>query len=108
MSVFSVPVTIGVDEDRIAKEIENDVKNQVINKIHEDILNVICGKNAWGEIREKDYTPMREMVKKEIEKIVKGKEDTIIEMAAKELAEKMYKSKACKEAMKTVIEETTK
>lgn len=108
MSVFSVPVTIGVDEDRIAKEIENDVKNQVINKIYENITNVICGKNSWGEIKKGDYTPIREMVKKEVENVVRGKENIIIEMASKELAEKMYKSKACKEAMKSVIEETTK
>jgi hypothetical protein len=36
MSVFSVPVTIGVDEERIAKEIERNVEQQVIDKIAKD------------------------------------------------------------------------
>ena len=36
---------------------------------------------------------------------VSDKEDIIIEEAAKLLAEKMYRSKACKDAMKKVIEE---
>lgn len=37
MSVYSVPVTIGVDEKRIAEEIENDVEHQVVNSITKEV-----------------------------------------------------------------------
>jgi len=36
MSVFSVPVTIGVDEEKIAKEIESNVEAQVVRKIADE------------------------------------------------------------------------
>ena len=41
MSVYSVPVTIGVDEKRIAEEIQNDVEHQVINTITKEVKNKI-------------------------------------------------------------------
>ena len=37
MSVYSVPVIIGVDEKRIAEEIKNDVEHQVINSITKEV-----------------------------------------------------------------------
>lgn len=44
MSVFSVPVTIGVDEEKIAKEIESDVETRVINKIADEVKEIIYKK----------------------------------------------------------------
>lgn len=108
MSVFSVPVTIGVDEEKIAKEIENDVKSQVVEKIFEEIKKTIYATNYYGKIDEKDSTPLRKMVETKISEVVSDKQDLIIEKASEILAEKMYKSKACKEAIKNVIGESTK
>ena len=105
MSVFSVPVTIGVDEERIAKEIENDVKYQVIEKIFEEIKKTIYATNYYGKIDEKDITPLRKMVEAKVAEVISDKQDLIIEKASELLAEKMYKSKACKEAIKNVVEE---
>ena len=108
MSVFSVPVTIGVDEERIAKEIENSVESQVVEKIFEEVKKVIFVTTYRGRIDEDDSTPLRKMVERKVSEVISDKEDIIIEEAAKILAEKMYRSKACKDAMKKVIEETTK
>ena len=37
MSVFSVPVTIGVNEEEIAKEIRKNVEDKVVEKITKEI-----------------------------------------------------------------------
>ena len=41
MSVFSVPVTIGVNEEEIAKEIRKNVEDKVVEKITKEIKGVI-------------------------------------------------------------------
>ena len=46
MSVFSVPVTIGVDEEKITKEIESNVEAQVVNKITDEIKRQLDKTNA--------------------------------------------------------------
>ena len=37
MSVFSVPVTIGIDEEGIARELRENVESQVVNKILDEV-----------------------------------------------------------------------
>lgn len=37
MSVFSVPVTIGVNEEKIAKEISKNVEDRVVENITKEI-----------------------------------------------------------------------
>ena len=37
MSVFSVPVTIGVNEEEIAKEIRKNVEDRVVEKITKEM-----------------------------------------------------------------------
>lgn len=105
MSVFSVPVTIGVDEDRIAKEIEKDALRQVVEKITTEIEKNIYASGYYGKIDKNDSSPLRHMIERKVSEVISDKQDVIIEEAAKVLADKMYKSKACKEAMKKVIEE---
>lgn len=45
MSVFSVPVTIGVNEEEIAKEIRKNVEDRVVEKITKEIKGVIYKKS---------------------------------------------------------------
>lgn len=40
MGVFSVPVTIGVDEEKIAQSIEKNVESQVINRVLTEVKRV--------------------------------------------------------------------
>lgn len=48
MSVFSVPVTIGVNEEEIAKEIRKNVEDRVVEKITKEIKGVIYKKELYG------------------------------------------------------------
>lgn len=83
MSVFSVPVTIGVDEEKIVKEIENNVEAQVVNKITEEVKDIIYKKRSYYDRDEKE--PLREMVIEEVRNCIKLNEELIIQEAAKTL-----------------------
>lgn len=98
MSVYSVPVTIGVDEKRIAEEIENDVEHQVINSITKEVKNKMFSKSHYQE------DPLDTMIKNEFGKIVDSHKDQIIENASKMLCEKLSRTKAAKEAVQNVID----
>lgn len=106
MSVFNVPVVIGVDEQKIAQEIENEVKDQVTRNITEEVKKVIYAHNHYrGTIDEKDNGPLRNMVMSEVTEVIKNKESEIVDLAAKYLAEKMARTKVVKDATKAVVEE---
>lgn len=102
MSVFSVPVTIGINEEEIAKEIRKNVEDRVVKKITEEIKGVIYKKELYGS-RETDE-PLKRMVRMQIGEILEKNESMIAQEAAKALADKMIKTKAVKEAIKETIE----
>lgn len=102
MSVFSVPVTIGVDEEKIAKEIESNVEAQVVNKITDEIKEIIYTKRNYYN-GDKDE-PLRSMVIEEVRNCIKLNEKLIVKEAAKTLVEKMSRTKAYKEAVKEAAE----
>lgn len=105
MSVFSVPVTIGVDEERIAKEIERNAEQQVINKIVDELKEVMCGKDYYGRRDIHNHQPLEDMIKKEIVKMLEGKDELIINAAAEKLADKLSRTKAVREKAAAVAEE---
>lgn len=105
MSVFSVPVTIGVDEERIAKEIEKNVEDRVVAKITDEIKEVIYKKGYYGT---ESNEPLRSMINNQIRNVIQINEELIIQEAAKILADKMARSKACREATKEVVDKVNK
>ncbi len=102
MSVFSVPVTIGVDEEKIAKEIHENVEQQVTRVISEEVKKIIFTERNYynGDKNE----PLRTMVIDEVKNCIKLNENLIIKEAAKELTNKMARTKAYKKAVKEVTE----
>ena len=106
MSVFSVPVTIGVDEEKIAKEVQANVEEQVTNRIITETKKVMFKKRGYYSDKYDDPEPLREMVKEEVKNIVMKRQDEIVEMAATALAEKLARSKAVKEVAADVAKET--
>lgn len=98
MSVYSVPVTIGVDEKRIAEEIENDVEHQVINSITKEVKNKMFSKSHYQE------DPLDTMIKK-VKRIVENNKDYIVENTSKLLCEKLSRTKAVREAVQNVIDQ---
>ncbi len=108
MSVFSVPVTIGVNEEEIAKNIEKDVINQVTDRITEKVEKVIHATNYYGEVDRRDLSPLRFMVQNELRTVLAKHEDQIVKLAAEILADKLARTKAVKEAAASVVKETLK
>lgn len=100
MSVYSVPVTIGVDEKRIAEEIQNDVEQQVVKTITKEVKNKMFSKNNYYQ-----ENPIDTMIKNEIKRIVEDNKDYIIENASKLLCEKLSRTKAVREAVQNVIDQ---
>lgn len=102
MSVFSVPVTIGVDEEKIAKEIHKNVEQQVVRAIADEVKKIIFTERNYynGDKNE----PLRTMVIDEVRNCIKLNEELIIKEAAKELVNKMSRTKVYKEAVKEAAE----
>lgn len=99
MATFSVPVTIGVNEEEIARSIEKEVKERVISSIGEKVEEIIY-KESYGyysnNVKQKDDTPLRNMVERTIKDLLVEKEEMIINLAAEKLADKLSRQKAVK------------
>lgn len=108
MSVFSVPVTIGVDEERIAKEIESNVEAKVVQTIVDEVKGVMFERSSFYSDKLDSDEPLRNMVKREIGKILREKEDVIVAAAAEALADKLVRTKAVKEKAGLVAEKVAK
>lgn len=108
MSVFSVPVTIGVNEEAIAKEIKENVEHQVIEKINGEVKRQIFNhRYGWGKESE-DSEPLKNMIKDEIRNVLEDNHGLIIKLAATILAEKLARTKAVKEKAVSIVEAVLK
>lgn len=105
MGVFSIPVTIGIDEQRIAKEIETNVEKQVVDKITNEVKRVIYGRRYYNtrDFDENDLSPVVEMVREAIDGILEKHEQEIIDGAITKLADRLSRKKT----VKTRAEEIT-
>ncbi len=79
---------------------------QVVNKITEEVKDIIYKKRSYYDRDEKE--PLREMVIEEVINCIKLNEELIIQEAAKTLVEKMARTKAYKEAVKEAAEKIKK
>lgn len=79
---------------------------QVVNKITEEVKDIIYKKRSYYDRDEKE--PLREMVIEEVRNCIKLNEELIIQEAAKTLVEKMARTKAYKEAVKEAAEKIKK
>lgn len=104
MSVFSVPVTIGVDEDAIVREIKENVESQVVKQIANEVKKQMFGNRYRYENDYYDPEPLRNMIKGEIEKELHKHQDLIIKTAAEILADKLARTKAVKEKAALIAE----
>ena len=67
MSVFSVPVVIGVDEEAIAREVKENVESQVVAKILDEVKKQMFNKRySYTRDDYDDPEPLRNMIKYEI------------------------------------------
>lgn len=105
MGVYSVPVTIGVDEHRIAKEIEGNIESMVLEKITNEVKRTIYGRRYYNsrDFDENDLSPVVEMVREAIDGILEKHEQEIIDGAITKLADRLSRKKV----VKTRAEEIT-
>lgn len=92
---------ISVDDDKIAKSIEQNVERAVINHIVEKVNGQITRKYYYGDENE----PLKNMIKEQVNKIIMDKQDYILENAAKILADKLARSKAGKQLLEDLRKE---
>lgn len=104
MSVFSVPVTIGVDENAIVREIKENVESRVVAKIQDEVKKQMFEKRYRYGNDYDDPEPLRNMIKGEIEKELYRHQYLIIKTAAEILADKLARTKAVKEKAALIAE----
>lgn len=102
MGAYSIPVVIGIDEEKIASEVQKNVEDRVVEYISNQIKEVMFYKNRSYYNAEQ---PLETMVKSYIEKAVDDNKDRIIELAAEKLADKLSRTKAVRERAAAVAKE---
>lgn len=100
-----IQMAISVEDEKIVKRIEENAESQIIKTLSEKVENVIFEKRGWYGNKEKDYTPLKNMVSEQVEKILWGNKDLILSEASKILAEKLARSKAGKEILQKLKED---
>ena len=99
MSVFSIPVTIGIDEENITEEIRKNVEKQVVDKVYGEVKSTVFRGSYYGD------NPVKDMVREQIRILCEEHQDTIIQGAINGLVDKMGRMKVVKEKVKEVCEE---
>lgn len=102
-----IQMTISVEDEKIVKKIEENAENQIIQTLTDRVENVISEKRGWYGNGERDYTPLKNMVSKQVEKILNENKDLILSEASKILADKLARSKAGKEILQGLKGEST-
>lgn len=98
-------IAISVEDEKIVKRVEETAERQIIETLTDRVENVISEKRGWYGNKEKDYTPLKDMVSEQIEKILDENKDLILSEASKILADKLARSKAGKEILQGLKED---
>lgn len=102
MSVYSIPVTLGIDEKAIEKKIIENAENHVIKVIENEVRNTLFDFSVSYFNKE---SRVEEIAREEIVKMLDKNQDKIIELAAEKLADKLSRQKAVKEKAGDVAKE---
>lgn len=92
-TVYSIPVTLGIDEEAIEKKIASDVERHVLSEIDKKLQDDLFNRRYYG-----DEAYIYKVAREEIVKMLSHREEEIVNMAAEKLADKLARSKAVKEA----------
>ena len=90
-------IAIDMDDERIIRAVEEDAETRIINTLTEKTLDVISTKESYYSKR-RDFSPLKDMATNVVTEMVSRHKDYIISEAIKEVAKKIYSSKACKDA----------
>ena len=99
-----IQMAISVEDEKIVKRVEETAENQIIQDLTDRVENVISEKHGWCGKQERDYTPLKNMVSEQVEKILNENKDFILSEASKILSDKLARSKAGKEILQGLKE----
>lgn len=100
-----VQFAIGIDDEAIKKKIEESAEKQIIDKFYKDFVDSVA--IDWhGDFKNNTRLSngFRSMARQAVETVIDEYKNTIIEETAKILADRLLKTKAAKEMLKTVAE----
>lgn len=94
------------EDEKITKAICDKAEEQVIEKIKNDVENIIYEKSYWSS-KKKDPEPLKNIVKNVVVDMLEDNKQIIIEMAASKLADSLKRTKAVKETVVDVIDKVS-
>jgi hypothetical protein len=89
---------IDIDDATIVKSIEKNAEEQIINKIGKEVEERIYERRygSWHGNSYINKSPLDRMIKEEINKIIDENRDYILREASRQLADRLFRSKAGK------------
>lgn len=96
-------IAISVEDEKIVKKVEETAESQIIQILTDRVENAISEKRGWRN-EKRDYTPLKNMVSEQVEKILQENKEFILSEASKILADKLARSKAGKEVLQGLKE----
>ena len=97
-----VQFAVNIDDEQIKKTVERNVVTQVVAEIRKD-----CMKELTGKIDPSTYQysqRIKEIVDSNIKEFLDNNKEIIIKEAVNQLAERLSRTKAAKEALNKTIE----
>ena len=87
-------IAIDMDDERIINAVSEKAEKEIIKTMCSKVEEIIYKKDYWGKKASLD--PLRDMVNKKIDEILKENKDYILNEASKILADRLLRSKAGK------------
>lgn len=98
-----VQIAFDFDDERVRQTIENTVKKEVIDGIQADIVRALLHNfGSWNSNRE---GALVDLMRERTDNFLKENKDVILEAAAKNLSERLAKSKKGKELLEGLEKE---
>lgn len=101
-----IQMAISVEDERIVKNVEETAERQIIKNLAKKVEDIISEKRGWYGDGRRDYTPLKDMVSERVFCILEENKDFILSEASKILADKLARSKAGKEILQDLKENT--
>lgn len=99
-----VQIAFNFDDERVRQTIENTVKKEVIDGIQTDITKALLRNfgSSWSYSKE---NALVDLMRERMDNFLKENKDVILETAAKNLSERLAKSKKGKELLEGLEKE---
>ena len=99
-------IAFDFDDNRVRNVIEKQACEQVINKLSKDIEKALAAEaSGYYYKRSKVGDGIAAIAKSRVDRIIDDNKDIIIQEAAKQLADRLMRTKAAKNAVEAAVKE---